>query len=156
MTCSSILAATTYTLTGIGPNRLSTSDANLIRRLDNKKFGSPRSRWYGAAIDPNPFHESNVTTMTDMGRHEHRRKKLTPAYNDFEIMERLRCSADNHLGKVLDEHIDRANEDFAEIDLAQVTEHFSIQAFSNMAFGRVGRHGFYSGRTLLTGFLESG
>ncbi|KEQ78964.1 cytochrome P450 [Aureobasidium pullulans EXF-150] len=73
----------------IGPNRLSTSDADLIRRLDSKKFGSPRSG----------------------------------------------C-AENHLGKVLDDHIDRADQGVAEVDLAQIAERFSIQAFSNMAFGQ--------------------
>ncbi|KAG9765680.1 cytochrome P450, partial [Aureobasidium melanogenum] len=104
--------------------------------LDSKKFGSPRSGWYGAAIDPNPFHEPNVTTLTDMGCHEHRRKILSPAYNDFDVMESLRYSAENHLGKVLDDHIDRADQGVAEVDLAQIAERFSIQAFSNMVFGQ--------------------
>ncbi|THW31187.1 cytochrome P450 [Aureobasidium pullulans] len=71
-----------------------------------------------------------------MGRHEHRRKILSPAYNDFDVMESLRYSAENHLGKVLDDHIDRADQGVAEVDLAQIAERFSIQAFSNMAFGQ--------------------
>ena len=142
--------ALTYVYAGIGPNRLSTSDVNLIRRLNSKKFGSPRSGWYGAAIDPNPFHEPNVTTLTDMGRHEHRRKILSPAYNDFDVMENLRYSAENHLEKVLDRHIDRADQGVAEVDLAQIAERFSIQAFSNMAFGQVRRHRSDAERRLLT------
>ncbi|TIA33631.1 cytochrome P450 [Aureobasidium pullulans] len=71
-----------------------------------------------------------------MGRHEHRRKILSPAYNDFDVMESLRYSAENHLGKVLDDHIDRADQGVAEVDLVQIAERFSIQAFSNMAFGQ--------------------
>lgn len=65
---------------------------------------------------------------------------MTPAYNEFRMMESLRCSVENHLAKVLDEHIDRADEGVAEVDLAQISEQFSIQAFSNMAFGQVGSH----------------
>ncbi|KAH0405497.1 cytochrome P450, partial [Aureobasidium melanogenum] len=44
--------------------------------------------------------------------------------------------AENHLGKVLDDHIDRADQGVAEVDLAQIAERFSIQAFSNMVFGQ--------------------
>ena len=106
--------------------------------------------------NPKPFHEPNVTTLTDMGRHEHRRKILSPAYNDFDVMESLRYSAENHLGKVLDDHIDRADQGVAEVDLAQIAERFSIQAFSNMAFGQVRRHRSDAERRRLTNPPEPG
>jgi hypothetical protein len=63
----------TYGDLGIGPNRLSTSDAGLIQRMDEKFTRSPR---YGAAIDPNSSHKRNVTSSTDQIEHERLRKTV--------------------------------------------------------------------------------
>ncbi|KAI4791506.1 hypothetical protein E4T45_12946 [Aureobasidium sp. EXF-8846] len=140
----------------IGPNRLSTSDAGLIRQLDTKESGSPRSGWYGAAIDPNPFHEQNITTSVDVKSHEYRRKRMTSAYSKFDVMKSLDCSVEKHLTRVIEGHIDQANGDAAEVDLAQIITRFAMQAFNNMALGQVGRHELHARRRSLTRSLGSG
>ncbi|KAI5276007.1 hypothetical protein E4T47_01031 [Aureobasidium subglaciale] len=140
----------------IGPNRLSTSDANLVRQLDTKTFGSPRSKWYGAAVDPNPFHEQNVTTSLDVVCHEYRRKRMTSAYSKFEMEKSLNNTAKKHLTEVLEEHIDQADGSCAEVDLAQIIMRFAMQAFSNMGLGLVGGYEFCAKRTSLTCSLGPG
>jgi hypothetical protein len=72
------------------------------------------------------------------------------------MKESLDHSVEKHLEKVLEEHIDRAHDGVAEVDLAQIIEWFSIQAFHHMAFGQVGRHGSNTGRRSLTNDSEPG
>lgn len=132
--------------TGIGPNRLTTSDGAFIHKLDSKKHGTPRSEWYGAAINPSPFHERNVTKMTDGEHHEQYRKRLTAAYNSFDMFKALHHSAEVHIKEPIEKHLAQASDDITRIiDFAPIVERFALQAFSNMASGQVRRHTFVNG-----------
>jgi hypothetical protein len=97
-----------------------------------------------------------VTTLTHMERHAQWRGEMTSPYNKFKMEESLHHSVEKHLGKVLEEHIDRAHDGVAEVDLAQIIERFSIQAFHYMAFGQVGRHGSDTGKGSLTNYSGPG
>lgn len=138
---SSSLAAFSHIGTGIGPNRLTTCDGKFIHKLDSKKHGSPRSEWYGAAVNPSPFHGRNVTTMTNGEHHGRYRKTLTAAYNSFDMLKGLHHSAEVHIKGPTEKHIDQANDNITRIiDFAPIIERFALQAFSNMASGQVRRH----------------
>ncbi|KAI5235596.1 hypothetical protein E4T42_09669 [Aureobasidium subglaciale] len=122
----------------IGPNRLSTSDANLVQRMDDKNLGYKRSGWYDAAIDPNPSHRSNVTSSIIPDEHERLRRQLTPAYNTSSgLISSLSESVGKHFTGKLGELTSQAGDKTTRVDLAHIIEVFSIQAFSNMAFGQV-------------------
>lgn len=62
---------------------------------------------------------------------------MTSAYSKFEAMKSLDCSVEKHLTRVIEEHIDQANDATAEVDLTQIIMRFAMQAFNNMALGQV-------------------
>jgi hypothetical protein len=71
-------------------------------------------------------------------------------------MKSLDRSVEKHLTRVIEEHIDQANGDAAEVDLTQIIMRFAMQAFNNMALGQVRSHNLHARRGSLTHSLGSG
>lgn len=109
-----------------------------MQRMDHRDVGYKRSDWYDAAIDPNPSHRSNVTSSIIPDDHERLRMQLTPAYNRSSgLIRSLSESVGKHFTDKLEELTSQAGDKTTRVDLAHIIEVFSIQAFSNMAFGQV-------------------
>ncbi|KAK0671676.1 putative cytochrome P450 E-class, group IV [Cercophora samala] len=115
----------------VGPNDLITSDLEVIRRTSGARSKYTRSNWYKLnRLDP---HNDAMFTTLDTKYHDELKAKLSAGYAGRDVPH-LEGDIDLKLREVR-EVLGRKAEQAEMIDLAKLSQHFTLDSLSRIAFG---------------------
>ncbi|CZT20651.1 related to pisatin demethylase (cytochrome P450) [Ramularia collo-cygni] len=122
----------------IGPQMLITSDPDLLRRMNAVRSTFTRGPWY-AALKLHPERD-NITSYTDERKHADLRHRMAPGYSGKENP-LLEQDVDDKLldmhDLIIDKYLNRPAEGIFRIcDLGRVTQYFTLDVISKIAFGQ--------------------
>ncbi|KAK0726232.1 cytochrome P450 [Apiosordaria backusii] len=115
----------------IGPNDLLTSDPDVIRRTSAARSKYLRSKWYKLSrLDP--LDDAMFTTL-DTKRHDELKAKLSAGYagKDVPNLERDIDLKLREVREVLEGKVEQGK----NVDLARLSQHFTLDVISRIAFG---------------------
>lgn len=119
----------------IGPNELTTSDPELIRRMSAARSPYKRSDWYtGMRVDP---HLDNVLSELNSDIHDERRAKMAGAYAGRENPQ-LEKDVDDQIAAwvnlVKTKYISEGGS-LKPLDIALQTQYFTLDVITSLAYG---------------------
>lgn len=122
----------------IGPNMLITSDPDLLRRMNAVRSPFTRGPWY-AALKLHPERD-NITSYIDERKHADLRSRMAPGYSGKENP-LLEQDVDDTLLQmhdlIIEKYLNRPAEGIFRIcDLGRVTQYFTLDVISKVAFGQ--------------------
>ncbi|KAF2642225.1 cytochrome P450 [Massarina eburnea CBS 473.64] len=120
----------------IGPNELTTSDPELIRRMSSARSTYKRSDWYlGMRVDP---HADNILSELDVDTHDKRRAKMAGAYAGKENPQ-LEKDFDDQIvswvNLIRTKYISKG-ESLKPMDIALQAQYFTLDVITSLAYGR--------------------
>lgn len=123
-------------LVRIGPNTLTTSDPELIRRMSAARSVYRRSDWYtGMRVDP---HLDNILSELDTDVHDKRRAKMAGAYAGRENPQ-LEKDVDDQLASWMNlirtKYISNGDS-LKPMDIALQAQYFTLDVITSLAYGR--------------------
>ncbi|ORY70987.1 BcABA1, cytochrome P450 monooxygenase [Pseudomassariella vexata] len=137
----------------VGPNELSSSDPEVIKRINGARNGYQRDPWYLAARF-DPYHD-NIFTILQAEKHDRLKAKIAGAYSGRETP-RAEGIVDDQvkaLVKLLRERYVSTPGKKRVVDLAEVTSYFTIDVITRAAFGE--EFGCLRTNSDVYGFFES-
>ncbi|KAL1596981.1 hypothetical protein SLS60_008563 [Paraconiothyrium brasiliense] len=123
-------------LVRIGPNELTTSDPELIRRMSAARSPYKRSDWYlGMRVDP---HLDNILSELDVDTHDKRRAKMAGAYAGRENPQ-LEKDVDDQIASwvnlIKTKYISEGGS-LKPMDIALQAQYFTLDVITSLAYGR--------------------
>jgi cytochrome P450 len=120
----------------IGPNELTTSDPELIRRMSAARSPYKRSDWYlGMRVDP---HLDNILSELDVDTHDKRRAKMAGAYAGRENPQ-LERDVDHQIlswvNLIKTKYISEGGS-LKPMDITLQTQYFTLDVITSLAYGK--------------------
>lgn len=120
----------------VGPNELTTSEPELIRRMSAARSPYKRSDWYlGMRVDP---HLDNILSELDVDTHDKRRAKMAGAYAGRENPQLERDVDDQILSWVnliKTKYISEGGS-LKPMDITLQTQYFTLDVITSLAYGK--------------------
>ncbi|KAI1114168.1 pisatin demethylase [Nemania sp. NC0429] len=141
-------------LVRVGPNELTTDDAEILRRLGAVRGPYGKDRWYfGARL--NPYHDSMFNTL-DVPTHDRMKSQMGASFGGREIplleqgIDKQVIALIDHIRQVLSH--DTGNDSGSLIDLVPLMSYLTMDVITKVAFGQ--EYGYLKANKDLYGFLK--
>jgi hypothetical protein len=126
----------TGSLVRVGPNELTTTDPELIRRMSAARSTYIRSDWYkGMRLDP---HTENILSEPNVKVHDERRAKMAGAYAGRENPN-LEQDVDDQIAAwvslIRSKYISKGGS-LKPLDIATHTQYFTLDVITSLAYGK--------------------